>query len=375
MFRLKKSESHEYTEITISTSTYFKIALLVLATIVIVWGVRKVSHAILLILLSFFLALALNSPVNRISKLMPGKLKGNRFLATTISYLIVIILVGSFIAYVGPPIARQTGNFIKAAPNLISEFKNQNGEVGKFIRHHHLQKEVSTLSTQLSDRLHNVGGTALHTLDTIAKSVFSTLAILVLTFMMLSEGPKWVAVARDIIPDKHHRLSDKLARDMYKVIKGYVNGQVLLAFIAACLISPMLFIFHLSYPAALIVVIFICGLIPLVGHTLGAIIVTIAGLFHSTTAGIVILIYYLIYQQFENYVLQPKIQANSTNMSPLLVFGSLIVGLSFGGLVGGLLAIPVAGCLRIVVLEYLHSRHILGDSEFSKKTMPPKPTI
>ncbi len=97
----------------------------------------------------------------------------------------------------------------------------------------------------------------------------------------------------------------------------------------------------------------------MVGHTIGAIIVTIVGLFHAPSAGIIILIYYVIYQQIENYYIQPKLQANTTNLSPLLVFLALVVGVSFDGLLGGLIAIPVAACLRILVVDFLQSKNIL----------------
>ena len=101
------------------------------------------------------------------------------------------------------------------------------------------------------------------------------------------------------------------------------------------------------------------GLIPLVGHTIGAIIVTIVALFESPWSALLILAYYILYQQIENYIIQPRVQANSTNMSPLLVFSAVIVGVSFGGLLGGLVAIPVAGCIRIALLDYLRSKRII----------------
>ena len=186
--------------------------------------------------------------------------------------------------------------------------------------------------------------------------------------MMLVEGPRWVAFARDVIPDRRHELADRLAGDMYRVIKGYVNGQVTLAAIASILILPAVLVLHISYPVALLVIIFVCGLIPMVGHTIGAIIVTIVALFHSTSAAVIILIYYILYQQIENYLIQPRIQANSTNMSPLLVFMAVIVGVSFGGLLGGLVAIPVAGCIRIVLLEYLRTQKIIDTPEFDAVT-------
>jgi predicted PurR-regulated permease PerM len=143
---------------------------------------------------------------------------------------------------------------------------------------------------------------------------------------------------------------------MYRVVRGFINGQVLLAALASLLIVPMLFILHISYPIALMVVVFICGLIPMVGHTIGAIIVTAVALFTSPLTALIILAYYILYQQIENYLIQPRIQANSTDMSPLLIFMSVIIGVSFGGLFGGLFAIPVAGCIRIFVLDFLSRR-------------------
>src|SRR5206468_10537035 len=173
----------------------------------------------------------------------------------------------------------------------------------------------------------------------------------------------------------HSKYLDRVVPDMYRVIKGYVNGQVTLAALAALLISPALFILHISYPVALIVIIFFCGLIPLVGHTIGAIIVTLVALFHSPASAIIILAYYILYQQIENYVIQPRIQANSTEMSPLIVFSSVLIGVSFGGLLGGLVAIPVAGCIRIVILDYLRAKKIITQAqEDALTTKNSKPT-
>ena len=371
MFRVRRrNENNEIQEyaVTITNQTYIRLALLTIATIVLMLAMRKASHAIVLIFVSFFLALALNAPVYWLSKRIPGKRKGSRTIATTISYLIVVILIGAFIASVVPPLVRQSETLIKQAPHLVNDFRNQNGPVGHLIRKYHLQNEIKSFSSQLSVRLKHVSDTAIPTALHFGNSVFSVLTVLVLTFMMLVEGPRWVALWRDIIPDRHHGTADRLAEDMYRVVKGFVNGQVLLAFIASVLIIPAVLLLHISYPAAIFVVIFICGLIPLIGHTIGAVIVTTVALFDSTTAAIIILAYYILYQQLETYLLQPKIQANSTNMSPLLVFASVIIGVSFGGLFGGLVAIPVAGCLRIALLEYLRSNDIIDDPDFERAT-------
>ncbi|HEX4774899.1 MAG TPA: AI-2E family transporter [Candidatus Saccharimonadales bacterium] len=368
MVHFRKHPEIPEVALTISFSTFARLTVLIAVTLSLWSAVHKASHALLLIFTAFFLALALNGPVYWLGRQLPGKRRGSRSLATTLSFIIVIVLLGGFIASIAPPLVKQTENLVNAAPRLVREIHDQNNPVGNFIRHYHLESQVNGVANQLSERLKNIGGTAFSTVQKIGSSFFSLLTVLVLTFMMLVEGPRWLTFAREVVPDHHHSLYDRLTRDMYKVIQGYVNGQVLLAALASVLIMPAVLLLHISYPAAIMVIIFICGLIPLVGHTIGAAIVTLVALFHSTTAAIIILAYYLFYMQIEAYIVQPRIQANSTNMSPLLVFASVIIGVSFGGLFGGLVAIPVAGCLRIAILEFLRSQNIIDTPQFKAVT-------
>jgi predicted PurR-regulated permease PerM len=372
MFGLHRRNKTEEVNITITNETFFRIALLIIGTLLTLLFVKKASHAILLIFIAFFFAIALNAPVHWLAEHLPKRFKHNRSLATTLSFLVIVALLGAFLASLVPPLVKQTQNFTNAAPALVSDFRNQDSAVGKIIRRYHLQDQVKSVSNQLSDRLKNVGGSAFSTAKRLSSSVFSLLTILVLTFMMLAEGPRWLVIAKDLIPDHRHDLAGKLAEDMYRVVKGFANGQVFLAALAALLILPAVIALHIAYPAALVVIIFICGLIPMVGHTIGAIIVTTVALFHSTSSAVIILAYYILYQQIENYLIQPRIQANTTNMSPLLVFISVVIGVSFGGLIGGLLAIPVGGCLRIVILEYLRIKHIINTPEFEAATTETK---
>jgi predicted PurR-regulated permease PerM len=355
MIKFKKSDTSKV-EITISNRTVVRVLLLVVLSMIGLAAFKQASHALVLIFVSVFLALALNAPVHWIASRLPGKRRGSRSMATGISFLIVLAVLVGFLASIVPPIVKQTDNFIAAAPGLIHNLRDQNGTVNKFIIKYNLQSQVDSLSTQATERLKNVSGTAVSTLSSIGSSLFSTLTVLALTFMMLIEGPLWVALARNLLPKEKRSHADVLARDMYKVVKGYVNGQVTLAALAALLIVPAMFILHISNPIALMVIVFICGLIPMIGHTIGALIVTTVALFHSPVSAVAILAYYILYQQIENYVVQPKIQANSTNMSPLLVFMAVVVGVSFGGLLGGLVAIPVMGCIRIVTVDYLKIR-------------------
>ncbi len=271
-----------------------------------------------------------------------------------------------------PPLVHQTDNFIRAAPNLVESVRNQNSSLGHFIQTHHLESQVNKFSAQLGDRLNNVTGSAVSTVTEITSSIFSLLAILVLTFMMLIEGPHWLGLIERLLPPDQTKHVKRLVDEMYKVIRGYANGQLLLAALVAVLVVVPLLIMNVSYPIALMVVVFICGLIPLVGHIIGAVIVTLVTLFHSPVDAAIILAYYILYMQIEAYVIQPKIQANSTNMSPLLVFSSVLIGVSFGGIFGGLVAIPVAGCIRVLVVDYVERRKLLHAADVPTATAETK---
>lgn len=367
MFTLgRKGKENETVNINITNPTIVRVMVVVIVSLLGLAALRQASHALVLIFTAFFLALALNAPVHWLATRLPGKGRGSRVAATALSFFVVVAVLIGFFASIVPPLIRQTTNFIAAAPDLVAQVQDENSAAGQFIARYHLEGQVDKLSGEVSDRLGNIGGAAVSSVTKLGSSIFTVLTILVLTFMMLIEGPRWMRFFRDLVPDHQHSRAERLASQMYAVIKGYVNGQVVLAAIAAALLLPALIILNVSYPIALMVVVFICGLIPLVGHTIGAVIVTIVALFTSVWAAVLILAYYILYQQIENYIIQPRIQANSTNMSPLLVFSAVVIGVSFSGLLGGLVAIPVMGCIRIALLEYLHSKHIIEDETYHK---------
>ena len=347
-------------EITISNRTVLRVLIMVISAFLLLVAMRRASHALTLIFISFFLALALNAPVHWIAQRLPGRKRGSRTMATGFSFLIVIGLLAAFIISLVPPLVRQTSNFIEAAPGLVDELRDENSSLGSFVRRYGLQDQVNDLSGQLSEWSGSLTGSALDTVARIGSNIVSIITVLVLTYMMLIEGPRWLRFSKRLINEDKQEWAEQILGDMYKVIKGYVNGQMLLAVIAALLIAPVLFLLGISYPVALVVVVFICGLIPMVGHTIGAVIVSFVALFTSPWAALIVLAYYITYQQIENYAVQPKIQSNTTNMSPLLVFVSVVIGVSLNGIIGGLVAIPIAGCLRILLLDYLTRKNYIA---------------
>lgn len=350
-------------EVTVTNKTLVRVVFVIIISYIGLLTVRKASHAFILIFIAIFFALALNAPVQWLSGKIPGKRRGSRTIATSISFLFIVLLFAGFVASIVPPLVKQTGNFIDATPQLIDDIHNQDTGLGKFVRKYKLDKQVDKFSSQLSSRLNNIANSLVGAFSRVTGSIFSTLTVLVFTFMMLIEGPRWVGLAKRLLPKERREKADLLATDMYKVVKGYVNGQIILAALAAVVIFVPLVILNVSYPIALMVVVFFCGLIPLVGHTLGAIIVSSVALLQSPLTAIIILMYYIIYQQIENYIMQPRIQANTTNMTPMLVFIAVVIGINFNGLLGGLLAIPIAACMKVLVKDYVQRHNLLYQPE------------
>lgn len=351
------SKTPEEVSLTISARTFFKVLLLIMVTLLLLTVIQRTMYAFTIVIIAFFLALALNAPVSWVGKHLPGKLRNSRSLATALAFLIVVAIVATFLAAVVPPVIRETESFISNAPATLQDLRSHYGDLNDLIVRYHLQGQVDQFTSDLSSRLQSGTSAAIDAVASVLNSLFSTLLVLVLTFMMLVEGPIWIGFLNDLTPERNRKHIEKLRSDMYRAVRGYINGQLLLAVIASVMVLPGLLIFHVSYPFALMGLVFICGLIPLVGHTFGAIIVSIIALFHSPLSAIGILIYYILYQQVETYLIQPRIQSNKTNLSPLLILVSLLVGAAFAGLLGGLIAIPLVACLRIWVVDYLESRY------------------
>jgi predicted PurR-regulated permease PerM len=183
LFKLPGSSPHQV-EITVSIKTLLKVLAFSIAAILFFAALHKAAHALLLVFVSFFLALALNAPVGWIGRHLPGKRKGSRALATSISALIVIVVLGAFLASIVPPIVRQTRVLVDSAPQIVREVRGGNSEIGHFVKRYHLESQVNNFSNKLESRIKNASGSAVGTIAKIGSSIFSMLTILVLTFMI-----------------------------------------------------------------------------------------------------------------------------------------------------------------------------------------------
>lgn len=344
-------------EATISNRTILRVVALVLAAYLTVRISLHLTHPITLVLVSAFLAMALNPAVHWISSKLGRKTK--RSTATALAFLLVIGVVIGFFSLVLPPLVNQIGSFIEDVPQTVQNVKTQDSPVGRTVRRYKLDTQIDNFSSDFSSKIS--ARPVLATAGRIGGTLVSTLAVLAMTFMMLNEGPAWVERVMSVQPDKRRQHRRVLLGRMYSMVTGYVNGQIIMAVIAGafCLVALLISssVLHVTVNAvALAGILAIFALIPMIGNPIGSIFVVIGCLLVSLNLAVIIIIYFLLYFQIENITLQPYIQSKQNELTPLTVFVAALLGISFGGILGALFAIPVAGCVRIVLLDWFNKK-------------------
>jgi predicted PurR-regulated permease PerM len=352
--RNKKSQ-----EFTISNNTILRIIGFGIATVLLVQFFENIIHPLTLIFVSFFLAMALNQAVHWVSKQLKSR---NRVKATAIAYIAVMTVLIAFMALVVPPLVNQTREFISDVPQTVRDLKDDEGVVGDFVRRYELEQQVTEFANSWASDFSSVGGQAVSFASRIISNLISIITVLVLTFMMLIEGPRWMSALWKQVPVSKRSRSQKLAKKMYGVVTNYVNGQAVVAGIGAGFAIIALFIATAVFGVdsvnaiALGGLVFLFGLIPMFGATLAAIVVVFFSLFASVPLAITMAVYFIVYQQIENVTIQPYIQSKGNELTPMLVFIAAILGVGFGGVLGAFVAIPAAGCLKILIDDYLERK-------------------
>ncbi len=338
------------TKITIDNQTIIRvisITMLFLVSLLAIWYIKK---PLILIALSFFFALAINPPVSFVVSKMP---KHNRVLGTLLAYIIVLgLLLGIFVVAI-PPLISQTIALVDQAPEYIDDLKNRQDFMGNLARSYNLADQAKADLEELGSRLGDISGPIFSSLGKVSSLFLDVITVLVITFFMLIEGPKRVAGFWAAYPSKYRAHHKELANKMYAVVTSYVNGQLLIASISGFASLLFMLVVGVPYAMPLSFLVGAMGLIPLIGATIAAVVVVaISLIFESATTALIMAIYFIIYQQLENNAIQPYIQAKTMEISPLIVFCAVIVGISAGGVIGAFVSIPIAGCLRVLVLDY-----------------------
>jgi predicted PurR-regulated permease PerM len=204
--------------------------------------------------------------------------------------------------------------------------------------------------------------------------VAATVTIVFLTFFMLLEGRAWMDRIYGLLPEHSQPRWRKVGDDIYRTVGGYVTGNILISVLAGASITVVLLIVGVPYAVALGLLVAFLDLIPLAGATLAGIVVTIVAFLHTVPAGIVVVVFFVVYQQVENHVLQPVIYGRTVQLSPLAVLVSVLVGAELAGILGALAAIPVAGAIQVILRDQLaHRRGTLVETP-PGVAVPPEPS-
>jgi predicted PurR-regulated permease PerM len=246
-------------------------------------------------------------------------------------------------------------------PQIVENYKTRDSSVYRFTKKYKLDDKITKGAKNFASHYSSFGTTVLDTGRRIIETIVSILVVLVMTFMMLVEGPTWAEATFRLVPAKnrdHHRV---IARKMYRGVTGFVNGQVILAIIAGTFGFIALEVFgHLTGSSvnalALAGIIAVFGLIPLLGNPISSTIVLLVCLSNSGKLALIMLIYFVVYYFIENHTFQPYIQSRLNDLTPLTVFVAAILGVGFGGLLGAIIAIPLATCVKVLVEDQIDRR-------------------
>jgi predicted PurR-regulated permease PerM len=304
-----------------------------------------VRSVLILILISAFLAIGLNPAVEAFER---------RGLRRT--YAVGIVLVAVILFFVGfgfavvPPIIDQGTQLAHHAPDYVRQLQENRRIASLDDKYHFLQR----LKTYV-DKPERLGGAlfggVLGAGKVVLNAFFQAITVLVLTLYLMANLPDIKAGAYRMVPRSRRARVGLLADEILERVGGYVAGNLLISLIAGSLTYVVLLILGVPYALGLALLVAVTDLVPVVGATLGAAVVTTVGLFVSVKTGLIAAGYYLAYQQVENYVLYPRIMKRSVDVSPIATVIAVLIGGSLMGILGALLAIPVAAAVQLVVQE------------------------
>ena len=331
--------------------------LTVLGTVIAVAVVLEViwisRHVITWILISLFLALAMNPAVEYFQRHGIRR----RGLAAGVTFVLVLAAIAGIGALLVPTVVHQVSDLVGKVPDYIHDISRGKGRFGFLETKYHLPERIR-------DAIHKGGATKVLGLSgaaiTITKSVISivlaTITIAFLTFFMLLEGPRWMDRFYGLLPPESRPRWENVCQQIYRTVGGYVTGNLLISLIAGSSTTIVLTIMGVPFAIALGLVVAILDLIPLAGATIAAILIGVVAFIHSIVAGIVVVVFFIVYQQIENHFLQPVVYGRTVQLSPLVVLISILIGAELAGILGALGAIPVAGAIQVLIVDWLRHR-------------------
>jgi predicted PurR-regulated permease PerM len=324
-----------------------------LTAIVLMRALASVSQIFVLILIALFLATGLNPAVEALRK---RNLSRNA--AVTIIFSSVILFVIFFALVVIPPVISQGTNLIDSAPQLLQDLmKNEtinqlNTQYGLIDTLQERLKSVTSDGTLLISTFGGVIGVG----KSVLSGFFTALTILVLTLYFITSLPQAVNLGLSLVPASRRDRVGLLTNAIIARVGSFVGSQIFIAALAAVFVTILGTILGLPSPIAIGMFVLVAALIPLIGHFIGAGIFTIIALSQSFTIGIIAFVAYVVYVQIENYVVTPRIMKRTLSVPGAVTIIAALIGSSLLGLVGGLLAVPVAASIILILDEVVIPR-------------------
>jgi predicted PurR-regulated permease PerM len=326
---------------------------LVLATLFVLLLIRATSQVLTWIVIAVFFAVALNPAVSWVQRRAAF---GRRWLATLLVFLVALVLLGGLVTLFVIPLIRQGSQVVADFPKIVEDARSGRGPVGGLIERFNLLEYAQNNADRFREYAGRLGAPTLAILRGAATSVAGIVTIFVLAYLMVLEAPKVVNGFLALFDDRRAERIRRVSHDCAKTITGYITGNLLISIICGSLTYAVLAIMGVPYAGLIALFVGLADLIPLVGATLGAVVATLAAFVESTTAGIVVIIFFVLYQQLENHLLQPLIFARTVKVNPLTVLIAILIAVELAGILGALLAIPVAGIIQIIARDIWDTR-------------------
>lgn len=345
-------------KVHVDTRTIITFWLVPLAIVLFWLFVTQAAQALLIIGSALFLALAIAPLVNKIAKRVPGH---KRNLATALSYVVVVGVLVAILSVIVPIVVEQTAKLIDSLPDAMrsdSDLWNNLNSFGTSIGIPDLHGQVMSAVNTFADNF-DFGGAILGTIGTIGNILATVFLALVLGFLMLIDGPRIIeAVKSKFAGSKRAPKAIRTIERMGELISKFVYGELFVALINACVTALTVFILSLIFgfsaglalPFGLITGT-LC-LVPMFGSFVGFTIVSLILILSSPWAALIFFVVAVIYLQLEGNVIYPRIQSKGLHLPTLVVLGAITIGIYTFGLLGAIIAVPIAGCIKILIEEY-----------------------
>jgi predicted PurR-regulated permease PerM len=346
--------------------------LIVVAVFVCLYLIYLLRKPIGWLLIAMFLAIALSGPVNLLHRRM------RRGFAIAIVYLGLLMIPVGIGALIVPPIVNGAEDLAQNAPAYakdVTKFVNENDRLQQLNDDYDITSKLQEEAAKLPEKLGDAAGILSDVGLGIVNSIFAVVTILILTAFMLGGGRRWIMAGLRFVPedraDRIERVFDRSAR----AVGNYVAGALAQALLAAVTSFIVLKILGIPFAAPLALIVFFFDLIPMVGATIGAIIIGVVTLFGDFPADTIIwAVWSIVYQQVENNLVQPQIQKRAVDINPFLVIVSVLFGGTLLGVIGALMAVPVAATIQIALREWADLQGIRARDDGSTEP-PPGPPI